>query len=552
MNSTDRQISVVGHKNPDTDSVCAAIAYSRLKNKVTGSSRYVPRRAGHLNEETRFVLERFEVKRPQLLLDVRTQVSDMEIRRTDRVQKDISLKKAWEYMRDNDIVTLPVVEEDRLLGIIAMSDIVKSYMDILDSRIMTTAKTSYKNILETLEGRMEVGDIEGTTEKGKVLVAAGSPEMMESFIEPNDVIILGNRYETQLCAIEMEASCLVVCGGAPIAKTIKKLAGEHGCRIICTDLDTFTVSRLINQSMPISHFMRSNNLLLFRLDDYIEDVQKVMARERHRYFPILDKNDHFVGMISRRNLLGANKKQLILVDHNEEGQAVNGADSADILEIIDHHRLGAIQTTGPVYFRNQPLGSTCTIIYLMYLENGVEIDPQTAGILCSAILSDTLLFRSPTCTEVDKNAGEALAKIAGIDPQEFAKEMFRAGSSLSGKSPKAIIYQDFKRFFISDHSVGIGQVSAVGHEELSEIGAQVKGVMGEILRETNLEMLFFMLTDIFEESSRVLVVGSDADKIMERAFGVRQDEEGYFSLSGVVSRKKQFLPLITDALQMGL
>ena len=547
MEKQNRPVIVIGHKNPDTDSICAAITYANLKNKITGGE-YIACRAGHLNEETQFVLSHFDVEVPAYIKDVRTQVRDMEIRMLDGVKSDLSLKNAWAKMRDAEVVTLCVTENDELSGIVTTNDIVETYMDVIDPGILAQAGTSYKNIVETLDGELIVGNIDDNLSKGKVVIAAASPEMMESLIEEGDVVILGNRYETQLCAIEMNAGCIIVCEGAEVAKTIQTQAKEHGTKIITTPHDTFIVARLINQSIPIEHVMKKNNLAHFHMDDYIEDIQDVMAQTRHRYFPILDKSNHYIGMISRRNFLGAKKKQLILVDHNEKNQAVNGADSADILEIIDHHRLRTIETAGPVFFRNQPLGSTCSIIYLMYKEYGVEIDKTTAGLLLAAILSDTLMFRSPTCTVIDKNAGEELAKIAEVDFEEFAKEMFHAGSNLSGKSASEILHQDFKKFTVDDLTIGIGQINSMSAEELIEIKKRLKPELDTVAKEDGLDMLFFMLTNIISESSEIIFSGTKAQHTLNSAFGITVTGDTA-TLPGVVSRKKQLLPAIVETIQ---
>ena len=542
-----RPVFVIGHKNPDTDSICAAITYANLKNKAFGGN-YIACRAGHLNEETQFVLSHFGVDVPAYIKDVRTQVRDMEIRRLDGVTSDLSLKNAWAKMRDADVVTLCATKGDKLTGIVTTNDIVETYMDVIDPHILSQAKTSYKNIVETLDGELIVGNIEDSLESGKVVIAAASPEMMENVIEKGDIVILGNRYETQLCAIELEASCIIVCEGAEVTRTIKSQAAEHGTRIITTPHDTFVVARLINQSMPIDYIMKKDNLATFYMDDFIEDIQEVMASMRHRYFPVLDKNDNYIGMISRRNFLGAHKKQMILVDHNEKNQAVNGADSADILEIIDHHRLRTIETSGPVFFRNQPLGSTCTIIYLMYKEYGVEIDPKTAGLLLAAILSDTLMFRSPTCTQVDRNAGEELSKIAQIDYEEFAKEMFHAGSNLSGKSASEILHQDFKKFTVDDLTIGIGQINSMSSEELVEIKSRIEPELKNVTGDDGLDMIFFMLTNIIDESSEIIFSGNKALHTINSAFGLSAEGNSVV-LPGVVSRKKQLLPAIVEAMQ---
>ncbi|RKM62725.1 putative manganese-dependent inorganic diphosphatase [Butyrivibrio sp. XB500-5] len=547
MEKQNRPVIVIGHKNPDTDSICAAITYANLKSKITGDE-YIACRAGHLNEETQFVLSHFGVEVPAYIKDVRTQVRDMEIRILEGVGSDLSLKKAWAKMRDAEVVTLCVTENDELSGIVTTNDIVETYMDVIDPGILSQAHTSYKNIVETIDGELIVGDISDNLTKGKVVIAAASPEIMENLINEGDVVILGNRYETQLCAIEMNAGCIIVCEGAEVAKTIQTQAKEHGTKIITTPHDTFIVARLINQSIPIEHVMKKDSTVHFHMDDYIEDIQDVMAQTRHRYFPILDKSNHYIGMISRRNFLGAKKKQLILVDHNEKNQAVNGADSAEILEIVDHHRLRTIETAGPVFFRNQPLGSTCSIIYLMYKENCVDIDKTTAGLLLAAILSDTLMFRSPTCTLIDKNAGEELAKIAGVDFEEFAKEMFHAGSNLSGKSAGEILHQDFKKFTVDDLTIGIGQINSMSAEELVEIKKKLEPELSNVAKEDGLDMLFFMLTNIIEESSEIIFEGAKAQHTLNNAFGINVTGDTA-KLPGVVSRKKQLLPAIVETIQ---
>ncbi|MBO6239404.1 MAG: putative manganese-dependent inorganic diphosphatase [Butyrivibrio sp.] len=547
MTNQKRPVFVTGHKNPDTDSICAAITYANLKRQITGDD-YIACRAGHLNEETQFVLSHFTVEIPAYVKDVRTQVRDMEIRMLDGISDNLSLKNAWSKMRDASVVTLCVTEGDQLAGIVTTNDIVETYMDVIDPKILSKAQTSYKNIVETLDGELIVGEIDDTLTRGKVVIAAANPDMMENVIEEGDVVILGNRYDMQLCAIEMNAGCIIVCEGASVAKTIQTQARDHGTKIICTPHDTFVVARLINQSMPVSYVMKKDNLICFHMDDYIEDIQEVMASTRHRYFPVLDKDDHYIGMISRRNFLGAKKKQLILVDHNEKNQAVNGADSAEILEIIDHHRLRTIETAGPVFFRNQPLGSTCTIIYLMYKEYGVEIDKTTAGLLLAAILSDTLMFRSPTCTNIDKKAGEELSEIAGVDYEEFAKEMFHAGSNLSGKSATEILHQDFKKFTVDDLTIGIGQINSMSADELVDIKNKIQPELNKVADEDGLDMLFFMLTDIISESSEVIFAGAKAQHTLNAAFGVNIDGDSA-KLPGVVSRKKQLLPNIVEAIQ---
>ena len=557
MNTQEKQKTLVlGHRNPDTDSICSAICYANLKHNLTGGN-FEPRRAGNVNPETQFVLDYFQVEAPRLIENVRTQVKDIEIRKTEGVDRSISLKNAWNLMRKDKIVTLPCISKDGTLeGLISIGDITKSYMNLYDSSIISKANTKYANILDTLDGSILVGDAENYFSEGKVLIAAANPDLMESYIEKNDLVILGNRYESQLCAIEMEAGCIIVCEGAAVSRTIQKLAQERGCTVITTPHDTYTTARLINQSMPISHFMSQNNLITFSDEDYLDDIRDTMTSLRYRDFPILNADGKYVGMISRRNLLGATGKQIILVDHNEKSQAVKGMETADILEIIDHHRLGTVETMSPVFFRNQPLGCTATIIYQMYQENQMDIDRTTAGLLCSAIISDTLLFRSPTCTPVDKAAAEELAELAGIDLEEYAKKMFSAASDLKGKSDEDIFYQDFKRFSVGKSVFGIGQITSMDSDELEELKERMKVYTEKARKQLKIDMMYFMLTNILTETTDLICMGPGADQLIFNAFHMEDEEvqqykeiQHIINLPGVVSRKKQLAPQIMMALQ---
>lgn len=548
MENEQQTVYVIGHRNPDTDSICAALSYAALKREVTGEN-YKAKRCGQVNPETQFVLDRFGVNAPSYISDVRTQVKDIEIRKVEGVSQKISLKKAWTILGDNKIVTLPIVgDKNHLIGLITIGDIAKAYMDVYDSTILSKAKTSFSNIVETLEGEMITGDKEECLSEGKVLIAAANPDLMENYIEKGDIVILGNRYESQLCAIEMEAKCIIVCDGAKVSYTITKLAEARGCTIIVTPFDTYTVARLINQSMPIEYFMSTDGIINFTEDDYLDDIREIMAKKRHRDFPIIDKHERLVGMISRRNLLGARKKRLIMVDHNELGQAVEGIDEAEILEVIDHHRIGNIETVNPVYFRNQPVGCTSTIIYQMYQENNVEITPSIAGLLCSAILSDTLVYRSPTCTPLDKMAAESLAKIAGIEVEEYAKEMFAAGSNLRDKSAEEIFYQDFKKFKAGDVTFGVGQITSMSTDELENIKQKLIPYMEKAASLHGVQMIFFMLTDILGEATELLFQGEGVEELVKEAFHVEEPDNSIY-LKDFVSRKKQLIPAIVGTIQ---
>lgn len=546
MSTESKKVWVVGHKNPDTDSICAAISYAYLKNQSGDKKTYVAKRAGAVNEETRYVLERFGVEEPPLVSYAGAQIKDINIRKTAGVSNQISLKRAWELMKKLEVVTLPVTNQfGKLEGVIVTKDIATSYMDVLDNCVLSKARTQYKTIAETIDGEVYAGNEHAHFVRGKVVIATSNPEYMADYIEDDDLVILGDREEAQMQAIWSNASCIIIGGGLEVAEEVKKLAEKRDCVIITTPFDTFSVARLINQSMPIKQYMTRRELVTFDIDDYVDDVKDVMSRVRHRDFPVLGSNGNYVGMISRRNLMNMQKKQIILVDHNEKSQAVDGIGEAEILEIIDHHRLGSLETVSPVYFRNQPLGCTSTIIYQMYQEQRVEIPKEIAGLLLSAIISDTLMFRSPTCTPLDKSVAKRLAEIADVDIEDHAKKMFRAGSDFKNKTTEEIFYQDFKIFHTEDCDFGVAQISAMSGEELEQIGEQLRPFLPQVLGEKRLNMVYVMLTDILEESSKIIFAGEDAGKILAHAFKKQEDADG-IRLDGIISRKKQMIPTLMN------
>ena len=546
MSTESKKVWVVGHKNPDTDSICAAISYAYLKNQSGDKKTYVAKRAGAVNEETRYVLERFGVEEPPLVSYAGAQIKDINIRKTAGVSNQISLKRAWELMKKLEVVTLPVTNQfGKLEGVIVTKDIATSYMDVLDNCVLSKARTQYKTIAETIDGEVYAGNEHAHFVRGKVVIATSNPEYMADYIEDDDLVILGDREEAQMQAIRSNASCIIIGGGLEVAEEVKKLAEKRDCVIITTPFDTFSVARLINQSMPIKQYMTRRELVTIDIDDYVDDVKDVMSRVRHRDFPVLGSNGNYVGMISRRNLMNMQKKQIILVDHNEKSQAVDGIGEAEILEIIDHHRLGSLETVSPVYFRNQPLGCTSTIIYQMYQEQRVEIPKEIAGLLLSAIISDTLMFRSPTCTPFDKGVAKRLAEIADVDIEDHAKKMFRAGSDFKNKTTEEIFYQDFKIFHTEDCDFGVAQISAMSGEELEQIGEQLRPFLPQVLGEKRLNMVYVMLTDILEESSKIIFAGEDAGKILAHAFKKQEDADGIL-LDGIISRKKQMIPTLMN------
>lgn len=543
------KVVVIGHRNPDTDSICSAIAYAELKNR-TSTLVCEPRRAGKMNQETEFVLKKFGVTPPRMCTDVNPKIRDVDYREMPGIPGSTSLRRAWKIMRDQQIDTLSITSADNELeGIITVKDLATANMDVFDTAVLAKSRTSYKNILETLNGTMVVGNADAVCTTGHIKIGTATPEMLESSVEKGDIVILSNRYESQLCAIEKEASLIIICNGAKVGRTIQRIADETGVAIMTTPEDTYAAGKLISQCAPISYYMTRDNILKFTLVTPVADVLRVMAKVRHRYFPILDEEGKYCGMVSRRNVIALRKRRIILVDHNEATQAVEGFDQAEILEIIDHHRIGSLETSGPVYFRNQPVGCTATIITQMYDENGVDIPPQIAGLLLAAILSDTLAFRSPTCTPVDENAAKRLAKIAGVDIEEFSTEMFEAGEKLDGKTPEEVFLQDFKVFMCGDIRFGVAQGSYMTRKNLQAAQALLQPYLEEARNKQNVEDLYMLLTDVPKEESVVICTGRYAAEVLSNGFESQPAADGSWTLPGVVSRKKQFIPAMMSAYQ---
>ena len=546
------KIFVIGHKNPDTDSICSAIAYADIKNRTSQKVKYVAKRAGQINEETEYVLNRFGMQPPGYLSNIGTQVKDMDIRMSPDADKSMSLKNAWDLMMEKSIVSLPIRDkEGQLEGLITIGDIAKTYMDTTDSYLLSRAKTQYKRIAETIEGIVVEGNEHGYFAKGKVLVGTANPQMLKTYIEEDDLIIMGDREEDHLEAIEQNVSCIIVGMGIEVTEKVIKLAREKEIIIIMSPYDTFTIARLINQSIPVRYIMKTENLVTFNTEDFTDDIQNEMIKHRHRAFPVINKKGKCIGTISRRNFLDMHKKKVALVDHNEKDQAVDNIEKAEIVEIIDHHKLGSLETMTPISFRNQPVGCTATILYEMYGEQKLEISPTIAGLLCAAIISDTLMFRSPTCTLSDKMAAGALALIAGIDIEKFAREMFKAGSNLKDKAPEEIFFQDYKKFIAEgDISFGVGQISSMDSDELAEIKERLIPFMVSECGRHGVTRVYFMLTNIIEESTELLYYGDGSEEMAKTAFHM-DPVDGTFDLKGVVSRKKQLIPALMEAAQAG-
>ncbi|MEE0932127.1 MAG: putative manganese-dependent inorganic diphosphatase [Clostridium sp.] len=539
-------IYVTGHKNPDSDSICAAYAYSEFKNKI-GETKTVACRLGDVNQETQFILDYFDAEAPKFLNTVKLKVEDLQFDNISPISPDISLKTAWTIMRDKNIKTLPVADENNhLLGVLSVANLTSCYMDIWDNRILAKSNTTLDNIIDTLSAKVCYVNEDIKFFPGKIAVTAMQPDTMTEHIEEGDIAIVGDREEAQAALINLNVSLMIVTGGYAPSEKIISLAKEHGVTVIVTQHDSFTASRLIVQSIPVGYVMVKENIVSFTTDDLVDDIKGVMAETRFRSYPVLDQNGRVVGTVSRYHLISNHKKKVIQVDHNERGQSVDGLEDAEVVEIIDHHRVADIQTNNPIYFRNEPVGSTSTIVAKCFFENGIRPSRKAAGLLCGAIISDTLLFRSPTCTPQDKYICKKLAEIAGINIEEFAKKMFKAGTSLKGKTVEQIFNTDFKPFTIEGTKVGISQVNTMDIEGFMPLKEEMLNYMDQKAKEAGLEMVMLLLTDILNEGSEILVTGAKPE-IVEKAFKITLKDKGAF-LPGVLSRKKQVVPPITNAI----
>ena len=540
-------VYVTGHKNPDSDSICAAYGYSEFKNK-TSNLPTIPVRLGNVNAETQFILDYFGVKAPRLLETVKLKVEDLAIDTISSILPNVSLKMAWNIMRDNHIKSLPVVDDkDRLVGILSISNLASSYMDISDDNILAKSKTSIENILDTLLARSIYINEDCKIFKGKIAVTAMKPDSLKELINEGDIALVGDRPDAQEALIDMKTSLIIITGSHTLAENLLPKAKENGVNVISTPYHSFVASKLLTQSIPVSYVMATDNLISFSKDDLVEDIKDIMAETRYNSYPVIDENGKVIGTVSRYHLISDHKKKVIQVDHNERGQSVDGLEGAEVLEIIDHHRVADIQTSNPIYFRNEPLGSSSTIVGKCYFEHGINPSKESAGLLCGAIISDTLLFKSPTCTEQDKTICKKLAEIAGISSlEEFAKEMFKAGTSLKGKSVSQIFNQDFKPFKMGETKVGVAQVNTMDIDGFMPLKDEMLNFMKNEAESKGYDVVMLLLTDLLTEGSQVLVAGERYDYI-EKTFKVELKDSMAF-LPGVLSRKKQVIPPLTNVI----
>lgn len=541
-------VYITGHKKPDTDSIMSAIAYADLKNRL-GEYEAIPVRLGKLSQESRFVLDYFGVKPPEIKESMKLTVGDLSFDKGNIIDPSIPVRKAWDTFQNGSTNSLTVVDnEGEIVGIASLSNITRSYMDVWDDQILGRSNTPLDNIIDVLSGKVIYKTENDPDFSGKMTVfaTAGNEEELNKVISEGDIVIAGNRTDYYEYLLKKKISLLILTNGALLDEEVIEIAKENEVTVISTEYNSFMTSRLLPLTIPVSHVMTTDNLIYFKTDDTLDVVRDAMAKSRFRSYPVVDATNKVVGSISRYHLISSKKKKLILVDHNERNQSIDDIDEAEIIEIIDHHRVANILTTSPVFFRAEPVGSTATIISEMYLESGIRPSREIAGILCAAIISDTLLFRSPTTTDTDKRILDRMSKIADINPEEFADKMFRAGTSLKGKSAKDLIEGDIKTFTIGDANVRVGQIFTMNPEELVPIMDDLKAQMAGKIKERGEDTFVLVLTDIFNQRSELLVVGEYYDDIKEE-FG-EITKNGTINADGVLSRKKQVIPRLTAAI----
>lgn len=537
-------VYVSGHRNPDTDSICSAIAYSYLLN-ATNKYNAVPVRLGEINRETEYVLKRFGVEHPVLLKTVKQKVEDLNYDKVTVFSKDLTLKTAWFLLKQQNLKSAPILDEHgQLLGLLSTSNIIEGYMDQWDSEVLKKAKTPVENVIDTLEANVIYLNESLKVVEGDIHIAAMSGSEAKKRIHENDVVIVGgDRSDDLEELISVKPSLIVLTGSLTADENVVKKCEEQGISIISTPFNTYQTSQQIVQAIPVEYVMIKGDIKTFSTDDTLDYMKEVMSETRYRGYPVIDLNNRCVGSISRFALLKGLRKKVILVDHNERGQSIPGIEEADILEIVDHHRVADIQTVGPLLFRGEPLGSTATIVTKMFDELDVEMPSHIAGLLLGAVVSDTLLLKSPTCTPVDTKIAKKLAEIAGVDIQEFAMEMFKAGTSLVGKTVDEIFNQDFKKFSFDNLQVGVAQVNSMDIEGFLPYKKDMLDYMNKFAEDNNLEFTLLLLTDIINANSEIFV-GGPRPELVEKAFNVQLTEcQG--TLAGVISRKKQVVPAIT-------
>ena len=537
-----KPIFIFGHKNPDTDSICSAISYAHLKREL-GYSNVHGGRIGEINSETRFVLDYFNQPIPPLFTNIKPQGRDLDYQTCPVIYEDTPLKTVWNFMRKDETAMLPVVREDGTLsGIVSLSDITYAYMELSDETILRKYCTLFSNLVEVLNGEIVEGVYPRDCIFGNVYTDSTLEEGLA--LSSGDIVITGHNKKLHQLALESGAGCIIVTGMEPLEK-LEKQAKKQEVVLVQTPHTFYRTIKLMNQSIPVSAIMKAKDLVYFEEGDYIDEIKEIVQESKYRNFPLLNRNGQVLGMISRRHLIGFNRKQVILVDHNEKGQSISGIEQAQILEVIDHHRVADIHTMSPLYFRAEPVGCTSTIIAKMYKENNITPTREMAGLMLSAILSDTLAFHSPTCTEEDKKIAYELAEIADVDVEEYGLQLITVGSSLEGKAPEEIIQSDLKEFVFGPYKVAVSQINTTDFKTVYRIKESLLRVMENMGEERGYHLVLLMISDITLSGTELLVVG-EGRELLDRAFGMGHEEDSLF-LPGVLSRKKQVIPKLMGA-----
>ena len=531
-------IYVIGHRNPDTDSIVSAMAYAALRNSL-GDREYRPGRLGHVSDETHLVLERFGFSAPEWVKTVRTQVRDLAYDTPPALSSAVTVSHAWSVLTaDRSVAAIPVTNEDgTLFGMLSSGDIAACDMSSIERPHIEQIPVF--NLLSVLEGRIlnEAGNLVDTI-SGDVTIALPQNRENLLFSSKDSIVVCGQQPDMVRRALELGVICVIVCQ-AELDEELRSMPTDT-C-IISTPFDAYRAVRLIYQSVPIARVCRTTDLECFHLDDYVDDVREGMLKSRYRCYPILDENERVVGTLSRYHLIRPRRKRVVLVDHNEAAQSVPGLEQAEILQIIDHHRLADIQTGNPIYFRNEPVGSTTTIIAGMYQEKGLMPSEKLAGLMAAAIVSDTVMFKSPTCTQRDRNMAERLARIANVSLEELGQAIFSASWS-DDKTAKELLFTDFKDFHIAGHDLGVGQITCVNSDHILERKEEFLEQMRKTMAEKHYSLMLLMLTDVLLEGTQLIYLG-DEDTI-RMAFSQDAKANTVF-LPKVMSRKKQIIPALS-------
>ena len=533
---------IIGHKNPDTDSIVSAIAVSYLKNKM--GEEAIPCRIGKTNKETDFVLDYFNLEPPKFLNNVKIQMKDINYSRVVGVLPSSSILQVYREMERRKLKSMPIVNKsDHLVGLVTMKDIA---MALIRGDIYHL-KTSMLNILQDLEAKLLNGQEEEIDGFISVIAFYSGTVIGSEIINENSIIIVGNRFDIIEYAIKQKVRLIIVTGGCRVPKKLLLEAEHDEINIISTDKDSYTTSKLIHQCNYINSVMKNSGIIQFGENEYLDDLKEEIINSNHSNYPVINSEQQFLGFVGKRHLFNPDRKRVVLVDHNEYGQSVDGLKEAEITEIIDHHKIGDISTSMPIMFRNVPVGSTCTIVYYMFKNYNIDIEKKIAGGLISGILSDTLMLKSPTTTDSDREAVAELNKILALDIDLFTMEMFKTGTSLEGQSIKDIFYKDFKEFIIDEHKIGIGQVFTLDIEDVFNRKDEFVDFIGEVHHNREYNLTLMMITDILHNGSYLLYESLNS-KLISTAFEIGTDQ-GLF-VKGVVSRKKQALPKIMMAYNM--